>query len=268
MHLDVIDMHAFYSSRLGQTAAAALQREVRAIWPNLSGYSVLGLGYATPFLTPFLGEAIRVVGAMPARQGVIYWPAGGAALTMLVDEVELPLPDAAFDRVLVAHYLETSEHIRPALREIWRILAPGGKLLLIAPNRNSLWARRESTPFGHGRPFSRLQLTSLLRDAMFTPECWRGALHMPPLLLPLFSGRGGGREIFGSSFLPRLAGVHLVEARKQIYAPIPAVEAAGRRRQRSPVLRPVPTGPATARFCRAAGTGPAPQISSRRPEND
>lgn len=265
MHLDVIDMHAFYSSRLGQTAAVALRREVRSFWPNLSGYSVLGLGYATPFLAPFLGEAVRVIGAMPARQGVIYWPPGSAALTMLVDEVELPLPDAAFDRVLVAHYLETSEHIRPALREIWRILAPGGKLLLIAPNRNSLWARREATPFAHGRPFSRLQLTNLLRDAMFTPENWGSALHLPPLLLPFLSARAGGRELFGGKLLPRLAGVHLVEARKQIYAPVPAIEVTVRRRQRSTVLRPAPARFATARSCRAAGTMPVPQTSLHRP---
>jgi hypothetical protein len=50
---------------------------------------------------------------------------------------------------------------------LWRVLAPEGKLLLVAPNRTSLWAQVERSPFAHGRPYSRSQLDRLLRDAMF-----------------------------------------------------------------------------------------------------
>jgi alpha-ketoglutarate-dependent 2,4-dichlorophenoxyacetate dioxygenase len=49
---------------------------------------------------------------------------------------------------------------------------PEGRLLLIVPNRRGIWARLDSTPFGHGRPYSRGQLERLLGDALFTPLEW------------------------------------------------------------------------------------------------
>lgn len=222
MQLDVIDMHAFYTSRLGRSASQALSARIRAMWPDVKGESMLGLGYATPYLGQFAGEADRVIGAMPARQGVIYWPAGERCLTTLVEESDLPFADASVDRVLLVHYLENSEHIRAALREIWRVLAPAGRLLILTPNRNGLWAHRDATPFGHGRPFSRTQLTSLLRDLMFSPEVWSTALHTPPWERSLLIRSTKVWEYFGSTYWPGLAGLHLVEAAKQIYAPIPA----------------------------------------------
>ena len=81
---------------------------------------------------------------------------------MLVDETELPLIDEGADRILLVHMLEWSENPLELLRELWRVLAPNGRLLLIVPNRRGLWARVDTTPFGYGSPFSRSQLTKLL----------------------------------------------------------------------------------------------------------
>ncbi len=221
MHLDVIDLHGFYSSPLGNAARRAIGQKIRELWPSLSGLSLLGMGYATPYLPLFHGEAARTLAVMPASQGVMRWPAEGASLTALADETSLPLDDASIDRILLVHSLETSEHIRPGLRELWRVLAPGGKLLIIAPNRIGLWARSEATPFGHGRPFSRSQLTGLMRDCLFSPEQWSAALYMPPLGRVLMLRNPDGWERAGKILWPRFAGVWMVEASKQIYVPIP-----------------------------------------------
>ena len=89
---------------------------------------------------------------------------------------------------------------------------------IIVPNRRGLWARVDSTPFGYGRPFSRSQITKLLKDAMFSPEEWQYALYMPPfswrvlLKWPVFWER------LGLVLWPAFSGVILVEATKQIYA--------------------------------------------------
>lgn len=221
MHLDVIDLHGFYSSPLGDAARRAIGHKIREIWPGLSGLSLLGMGYAIPYLPLFQGEAARILALMPASQGVMRWPGDGASLTALADETSLPLHDASVDRILLVHSLETSEHIRPGLRELWRVLAPGGKLLIIAPNRIGLWARSEATPFGHGRPFSRGQLTGLMRDCLFSPEQWSAALYMPPLGRVLMLRNPDAWERAGKMLWPRLAGVWMVEASKQIYVPIP-----------------------------------------------
>ena len=36
-----------------------LRARLREVWPNVRGETVLGLGYATPFLRPFREEAER-----------------------------------------------------------------------------------------------------------------------------------------------------------------------------------------------------------------
>src|SRR5262245_20620394 len=164
MSLDVVDLRDFYSHRLGTVARHFVGRGIRRRWTNTSGLSVLGIGYATPYLGLFREEAERCLAFMPAAQGVVKWPTMRPALAALVDELELPLPDAAVDRVLLVHALEMSHDATALLREVWRVLAAGGRVLAVVPNRRGLWARIDTTPFGHGRPYSRSQITQLLRD--------------------------------------------------------------------------------------------------------
>src|SRR5690606_19211344 len=106
---------------------------------------------------------------MPARQGVLHWPAEGNGLTALCDEMDLPFPDLSMDRVLLVHALECAEQVRPMLREVWRVLSGSGRLLVVVPNRSGIWARFERTPFGHGQPYSPFQISRLLRENLFTP---------------------------------------------------------------------------------------------------
>jgi SAM-dependent methyltransferase len=230
MWQDVVDLNAFYASRLGQVARRMIRRRVRALWPDLRGQSVLGLGFTTPYLRPFLGEAERVVAVMPASQGVMAWPSDGARLVALADETELPLPDGSIDRVLLVHAVECSEQLRPMLREAWRVLAGGGRLLVVAPNRRGIWARLERTPFGNGHPFSPPQLSRLLREAMFSPLTTDTALYMPPSASPMMLRAAGAWERIGERWGLPFAGVVIVEAAKQVYAANP--ERIRRRRYR------------------------------------
>src|SRR6202034_3771276 len=155
----------FYKVRLGQVARRQIRARIREIWPDLTGMRLLGLGYATPYLRPYLGEAERVFSIMPASQGVLAWPQGERNLTALADEGELPLQDYSIDRVLLVHGLEFSEYSRALLNEIWRVLAGGGRLLVVVPNRRGLWARNAGSPFGQGNPYTTGQLARFLREA-------------------------------------------------------------------------------------------------------
>jgi len=165
MPQDVRDIAAFYKTPLGQLAHRAIAREVHNLWPDLRNYRVLGYGFPLPYLRAFSG-AERIIAAMPARQGVMSWPEGKNA-ALLCEEDALPFPDVFFDRILIVHGLEASESLRALLRQLWRVLAPEGRILLIAPNRASLWAQVQTSPFGHGRPFSRMELEGLLKDGLF-----------------------------------------------------------------------------------------------------
>ena len=100
---------------------------------------------------------------------------------------------------------------------------------------------REATPFGQGQPFSRGQLTQLLRESMFSPAGWEAALFVPPFDWRPLMRSAGAWERAGGLMWPRFSGVILVEATKQIYAatPVTARMAAIRRMR---VLAPIPRG--------------------------
>jgi len=238
MQLDVIDLHEFYSRPLGAVARRLIGRHIRQRWRDVKGMNVFGFGFATPYLAVFRGEASRVGALMPAGQGVMTWPELGPMQTALVDDHGLPLPDASVDRLLIVHGLESSDSIRKLLREAWRVLAQDGRLLLVVPNRRSIWSLFESTPFGHGRPFSRGQLTKLLRDAMFTPLEWQQALFLLPLNWPIGLKWASAWERIGGLLWPAFSGVIIVEAGKQVYAAAPSFGFEPVRGR----LSPVPTG--------------------------
>src|SRR6201999_2059812 len=160
----------------------------------------------------------------------------------LVDEFSLPLPDAAVDRILLVHALEISDDPEGLLREVWRGLAPSGRMMAGISKRRGGWTRTDNTPFGHGRPYSRSQITELLRQTWFTPTGWGEALFVPPVAGGWFLRSATAWERIGAAISLPVAGVHIIEATKQVYRAIPA------KRERArliPALKPVlvPTPP-------------------------
>jgi len=186
----------------------------------------------------FREEAERVIAVMPSSQGVLPWPLEGPNAVTLADEGELPLQDYSIDRVLLVHGLEYSEQVRPLLTEIWRVLAGGGRLLVVVPNRRGIWARIDGTPFGQGHPYTPSQLSRLLREVDFTPERVASALFVPPNGSRVMLRSANAVERIGERWFTTFAGVSMVEATKQLYAK-PAVRRMERRRQ---VYLPVPHG--------------------------
>ncbi len=218
MWRDVVDLRDFYATSIGHIARRMIWTQIRRLWPNLIGQSVLGVGYATPYLGPFRKEASRTLALMPASQGALPWLPQGPGLTTLSEESELPFPDLSMDRILLVHGLEFSDHARSMMREIWRVLADGGRLLVVVPNRRGIWARLERTPFGHGSPYTTSQLSRLLRENMFTPVETSRALFVPPTTSKVLLSSAPAWEKLGLHWFPTFAGVILMEASKQIYA--------------------------------------------------
>jgi len=238
MALDVIDIRSFYAGPLGRVTKQVISDHIRQRWSNTQSLAILGLGYATPYLDAFVGEAERVISVMPARQGVVNWPNDRPSATVLASSDALPFPNASIDRVLVIHGLETQDNPQDMLSELWRILTPGGQLMIVTPNRRGLWARVDKTPFGHGQPFSRRQLTELLREALFSPSHWSEALHFPPFKGSMLAKTAIAWEKLGSALALPFAGVHIVEATKLLYRPIMVGATQRSRAQLTPILVP------------------------------
>jgi SAM-dependent methyltransferase len=246
MSVDVVDLRSFYTSPLGYVARRFIGQEILRLWGSVAGLRVLGLGYTTPYLHIIKDESERSLAFMPAAQGVVNWPSQGLSSSCLVDPLMMPLPDSCMDRVLVVHALETVESPSELLSEIWRILTPGGRVLVVAPNRSGLWARMDATPFGHGQPFSRSQLKELMRRTMLSPEIWAETLYTPPLRSRTLLRSARLWERIGSSLALPFAGLHIVDATKQVYQPVRPIKAR-RRFQLRPVLLPVPSASPTSR---------------------
>lgn len=238
--MDIVDLREFYGSRLGLATRRSLAGQLRPKLAGLVGAKVMGLGYAMPYLADCIVKSEAQLAFMMARQGVFRWPDSGHVQSALVDECDLPLLESVVDVALVVHGLELTDAPQEMLREIWRVLAPQGRLFLVVPNRRGVWARFDTSPFGHGQPFSKPQLSALLKESQFSVVSWSYALYFPPTTSGAVLSAAPAIEGLGSRLMPALSGAIIVEAAKQVYA-----VAQGKRLRRiparsRPALAPVP----------------------------
>nr|WP_316656521.1 methyltransferase domain-containing protein [uncultured Gellertiella sp.] len=237
MHADIVDLRQFYHSELGRMAEQSIASALSSLWPKLPEERLVGLGFAVPYLDRVRASTERTFAFMPAGQGAINWPTGDLSATALVFDEELPLPDSSIDRILMVHALEFAENPRESLKEMWRVLAPGGRLVIVVPNRRGVWAQLDHTPFGTGRPYSRGQLIRLLRETNFTPGASAEALYFPPTRFSGLLRLRRGFEKLGRYVWPAFSGVIVVEAQKRLYQGLPVAVRASRR-VFMPVLAP------------------------------
>jgi SAM-dependent methyltransferase len=226
------DVHAaadFYGTTRGAVTALLLRERLSALWPDLRGQSVLGIGFAAPYLRLWRAQAARCIAVTPAQIGATRWPLGQPCLSCTAEEDSLPFQDLTFDRIILVHGLEAAENARRMLRETWRVLKDDGRLLVVAPNRTGLWAYVEQTPFGHGQPYSFGQLGRLLAGALYRIEQRDTVLWVPPVGPRLVLRGAGLFERAGRRLMPATAGVIICEAVKDVYAAMPLKPAPRRR---------------------------------------
>jgi SAM-dependent methyltransferase len=231
--MHVTDYREFYAKPLGRVTATLVKRQLASLTTPKPGQTVMGLGYAPPYLRT--QQDILTLTFMPAQQGVIHWPVDEANRSALVDELDLPLLESTVDLALVVHGLEHAELPLETLQEVWRVMAPQGRLVLVVPNRGGLWAASESTPFGHGQPFSPRQIANLLKESKYTVTQWRSALYLPPIHNPTILKAASALDVVGARLASRFAGVTIVEAMKEVYA----FSSGKRARRFLPRFRPV-----------------------------
>jgi SAM-dependent methyltransferase len=81
----------------------------------------------------------------------------------------LPFPDGAFDLVLSTDAWEHIDRDDLVAAETYRVLRPGGQLLLMVPAGMDLWSGHDAA-LGHLRRYERGPLVRLLEDAGFRIE--------------------------------------------------------------------------------------------------
>jgi SAM-dependent methyltransferase len=135
-----------------------------------------------------LKDASAVAGGMVDAGELPHGPAGGMVNG---DALMLPFPDESFDRVIAAEVLEHIPDDERALRELVRVLRPGGRMAVTVPTRwpeRVCWAldhRYHDTPGGHVRIYRQPDLETKLQRAglVLRGSHHAHALHSPYWML-------------------------------------------------------------------------------------
>ncbi len=224
MQWDVDNLERFYKSPLGKQVQKSITRRFQFLLKDPLHFSNTStnacLGYVYPFLKAFENTPLTCT-VLPPKQGISFYTKPSL---VVAEECSLPFEDKSIDFLLMIHWLENTPDPLPRLRESWRVLKDGGEILLLVPNKRSLWPTCEHTPFGMKYPFSYTQLINCLRDTFFTPTYLESILHFFPCTsewllpsIPLFEKTGSHLGITLNRFW---AGGWVVKATKCLYAPV------------------------------------------------
>lgn len=143
-----------------------------------------------------LGATALVQGCdtVPPDTYAPFHQAAGLTYTQLGHPWLLPYPEASFDVVLAGGVLEHVPNDTMSLAELWRVLVPGGRLVLThLPNRWSMseWLSRRRWPaHAHLRRYDLRQTRQRLLHSGFAP-LRSGYHHLVPATLPAGAGGGG-----------------------------------------------------------------------------
>ena len=120
-----------------------------------------------------LAAVATMFGAMELEGEV---PPGASAKTITGDALNLPFPDDSFSKIVAAEVLEHIPDDMAAMRELLRVLKPGGRLAVTVPSwlpERICWALSEdyhTAPGGHVRIYTRAELEAKLKATGFRVE--------------------------------------------------------------------------------------------------
>lgn len=184
----------------------------------------LGLAGTQSLLCVGLGTGNELVAALAAAPGIRLTgidlspsalaasrrklrAAGGGADLQIMDATALGFPDASFDRVLCVHVLDFLETPGAAVREMVRVLKPGGWLVATFPSRLEGAALGVSLARDQVRQALRSGSHALAVTAELLTAYTLGLVYVPLLL------RGGRRAFSESQVRALFAGLAVGEPR-------------------------------------------------------
>lgn len=193
---------ALYERGMRQTEDAGLRERRRALLAGAHG-RVLELGAGTGLNVALYPDGLEALVLsepsphMAQRLRSRLAAAGRDAEVVQAPAERLPLPDSSFDTVVATLVLCTVEDVAATLREVTRVLRPGGRLLFVEHVRSedparARWQDRLERPwgfFGAGCHPNRDTLAMLASSPLELADVEHGKLRKaPPIVRPLVQG--------------------------------------------------------------------------------
>ena len=228
---------AWFDTPLGRSVQAAEAHRLRAVWPQLYGTVAVQLGrIGRHDLLEGVIAPTRILLDVPDNNGVNHVaPVHGVADA-------LPFETRSVDLVLLPHTLEFSPDPHQVLREVQRVLAPEGHVVILGFNPFSFWglwrlfARRSGRIPWCGQFLHLARVKDWLALLEFEPTQGKMLYYRPPLVNARIRERFFFLEKTGDRWWPMAAGVYLLVAKKRVpgmtalrpvwktqYAPVTAV---------------------------------------------
>jgi ubiquinone/menaquinone biosynthesis C-methylase UbiE len=188
---------SWYTTPLGRAVDRAEKAALLRMASPQTGDLALDVGCGTGHFTQMLAQAGAEVTGCDASEAMLRQ----AARTLpdlrwqLADARELPYADASWDLVLSVTMLEFVEEPARALDEMWRVLRPGGRLVVAVLQADTPWhalytrqAQEGPSPFALAHFYGREELSAYL--AKFGRVRMTTCVHShpesgPPGCLPL-----------------------------------------------------------------------------------
>jgi SAM-dependent methyltransferase len=146
--------------------------------------SVLDVGCGTGLMLDALRRHARPVGVDFSDLAMKYCAQRGIERLVCARVEALPFGDGSFDLLLALDLLEHLDDDAALMREMWRLLRPGGYLLISVPAYEFLWSNHDEA-LHHRRRYSRATLRQLIRAMDFEVVRFTSAITVlfPPIVL-------------------------------------------------------------------------------------
>jgi SAM-dependent methyltransferase len=207
------DIEAWYSSETGQYLLDELESRISPVLTTTFGYYSLQVGCAG--LAARLQENCRIKHQFTLGEHDI-------SAQIQATPSMLPIAPDSVDLVILMHHLSNTTEPHAVLREVFRILIPEGKLIIVDFNPISFWGLRhffqswlERVPF-KGHFYTAKRIDDWMRLLGFEQNRLYRVGYLPPIQRPSLTRHLGWLEKGMRNWFPRLGTLNLMVYSKSI----------------------------------------------------